>query len=210
MAIPSQTTLLSAVNVILRGINEAPVSSLTPPYTDDVAFALACIEEIQLEVLGHGWSFNTECDLPITTDIDGKYAIPADVLQITLDHPTIAYRLVPRDDGGTLRLYNAARGKHTFVLPSSLKATFVYLVDFEDMPEPFRRYVTLRASRVFDARLKSGEASQFTAEEVVNAKKALRDYECDTNRPTVFDNWSAARVLRRGRPNIEGSNWGNW
>jgi hypothetical protein len=207
MAIPAQTTLLSAVCTILRGINEAPVSSLAPPFTDDVGFALACIDEIQLEVLGHGWSFNSESDLPIVPDIDGKYAIPSDVLQITLDRPSPAYRLVPRDDSGVLRLYNAARGKHTFVLPSGLKATFVYLQDFEDMPEPFRRYVTLRASRAFDARLKNGDASQFSQEEVVQAKKAIRDHECDANRPTVFDNWSAARVLRRGRPHIEGGHW---
>ena len=207
MPIPAQTTLLSAVNTVLRGINESPVSSLTPPYTSDVGFALACLDEIQLEVLGHGWSFNSESDLPIVVDIAGKYAIPANVLQITLDCPSRAYELVPRDDAGVLRLYNKARGKHTFVLPANLKATFVTLVDFEDMPEPFRRYVTMRASRTFAARLRSGDALPFTTEEMVHAKKALRDYETDTNRPSVFDNWSVARVIRRGYPQLEEGNF---
>jgi hypothetical protein len=115
--------------------------------------------------------------------------------------------LVPRDDAGTLRLYNKAKGKHTFVLPAGLRATLVTTIDFEAMPEPFKRYITIRAARAFSSRLKEGQAGQFAAEEEVRAKKALRDYETDTNRPSVFDNWSAARVLRRGYPRTEGGNW---
>lgn len=207
MAIPAQTTLLSAVNTVLRGINESPVSSLTPPYTQDVGFALSVIDEIQLEVLGHGWSFNEESDMTLVVDVDGKYAIPSNVIQITLDRPSCQYQLVPRDDAGTLRLYNKAPGQHTFVLPDNLKATLVTLVDFEDMPEPFKRYVTIRAARTFAARLRSGDALPFTAEEVVNAKKALRDYETDTNKPSAFDNWSVFRVIRRGYPIIEHGDW---
>lgn len=207
MALPTPTTLLSAVNTCLRSLNEAPVSSLTPPFTDDVAFALACIEEIQKEELGHGWSFNTESDLPLTLDIDGKYAVPVNVLQVTVDRPRSNVDLVPRDDSGTLRLYNKAPGQHTFVLPAGLKVTLVTLVDFEFMPESFRRYIEIRAARTLQARQRGGEATVFSAEEQLRAKKALRDYEVDTTRPSVFDNWSVGRVIRRGYPRLEQGNW---
>lgn len=209
MTVPSQSTLLSAVNTVLRGINERPVSSLTPPFTTDVALALACIDEVQVEILSHGWSFNTESDLELVLDVDGKYAIPSNVLQVTLDRPFIRtnLELVPRDDAGTLRLYNKAKGQHTFVLPEGLKATLVTLVDFEDMPQPFRRYVEIRAARAFAARLRSGEPTAFSAEEEVRAKKELRGYEVDSTRPSVFSNWSVSRVVRRGYPKLEGGGW---
>lgn len=207
MALPTQTTLLSAANTVLRSINESPVSSLTPPYTQDVGFALECINEVQVEILGHGWSFNEESDVTLVVDVDFKYALAADELQITPDSPRQGLQLVPRDDGGTLRLYNKAPGQHTFVLPSGLKVTKVRSVDFEDMPEPFRRYVTIRAARTFAARLRSGDALPYTAEEEVRAKKALRDYEVDTNRPSAFDSFTGRRPLRRGYPQTERGDW---
>ncbi len=207
MALPTQSTLLSAVNAVLRTINERPVNSLTPPYTQDVGFALECINEELVEVLGHGWSFNTESDQDLTLDINGKYAIAADELQITLDRRRRDVELVPRDDAGTLRLYNKAKGQHTFVLPAGLKVTKVRTVDFEDCPQPFRRYVEMKAARTFAARLRSGDALPYTQEQVVMAKKALRDYEVDTTNPSVFDNASTRRVIRRGYPRLEGGNW---
>lgn len=209
MALPQQSTLLSCTNTVLRAINEAPVNSLTPPYTDTVGMALSTIDEIILELLSHGWSFNTESDVTLTLDVNGKYAIPPDVLQVTPDCPRSNLDLVPRDDAGTLRLYNRAKGQHTFVLPAGLKVTIVSLVDFEAMPQPYRRYVEIRAARTFQARLQNGVATVFSQEEEVRAKKEMRGYETDLQRPSVFDNWSVARVVRRGYPKIEGGFGGN-
>ena len=203
MAVPTLTTLLSAVNSVLRTINESSVSSLTPPYTDDVGFALDTIREVQVETLSRGYSFNSESDVTLALDVNGKYALPADVIRVTLDHP-FACRpnldLVIRDDAGTLRLYNKAKGAHTFVLPEGLKATIVTLVDYEALPEPFRKYILIRAARTFQARLLGAPASAFSQLEEVHAQKSLRDYEVATYNPSVFGNWSVSRVIRRGYP----------
>src|SRR5260221_7670019 len=100
MAVPTISTRLSAVNTILRCINEAPVSTLTPPPTDDVQMAMDVLDETSVETMSKGWSFNVEADVELVLDIDGKYAVPADVLRIVLDRPRSTLALVMRDEAG--------------------------------------------------------------------------------------------------------------
>lgn len=210
MAVPALTTRLAAVNVMLRSINEAPVNSLTPPYTDDVGFCLDTLDEVQKETLSKGWTFNTECDIELVLDGDSKFPIPVDVTSIVLDprYQRCNLDLVPREDAGVLKLYNKARGQHTFVLPAGLRGTFIYLFDFEFLPECFRKYITIRAARTFQARLMGAPATAFSQLEEVQAQYTLRSYEMDKQVPSVFNNWSAARVIRRGYPDTWGHSAG--
>lgn len=203
MALPIQTTLLSAVNVILRMIQEAPVSSLSPPFTDDVGMALETLNEVQVEFLGRAFTFNSESCLPLVLDTDGKYAIPTNVLRIVVERPHCV-DLVPRDDAGTFRLYD--RKNHTFVLPEGIRATFVYTIEFDSMPEPARRYVTIRAARTYQARLQGGQAVVFSQLEEIHALKAMKDYEIAVHQRNAFQNWAVARVVDREYPDT----WRAW
>lgn len=210
MAVPTISTRLSAVNTILRCINEAPVDTLTPPPTDDVQMALDVLDETTVETMSKGWSFNTEADIELTLDIDGKYAIPADVIRIVLDKPRSTLALTMRDDAGTLRLYNKAKNQHTFVLPVGLKATLIRLVDFEATPEVFRRYVTIRSARAFQARLQGASASSYSERDEMVAMSHLRADEGQVEPRTMFDSWAAYRVIDRRYPNIHGQGgWGS-
>lgn len=208
MAAPTQTTRLSAVNAILRTVNERPVSSLTPPIPVDAKIAADLLDEVSLEVMSRGWSFNTESDIELVLDGDSKYQIPANVVRLTLDRPNpSAYDLVFRADPDAtptdaLSLYNRARGTHTFVLPAGLKATLVYLVDFEATPETFRRYVQVRAARFFRDRLQGPSAASEVSREEYQALATLRESESDIEKRTIFDGWGAARVLNRRYPQI--------
>lgn len=208
MAAPTQTTRLSAVNSILRTVNESPVASLTPPLPIDAQVASDVLDEVSLEVMSRGWSFNTESDVELVLDGDSKYQIPSNVVRLTLDRPNpSALDLVFRADpaatpADALSLYNRAKGQHTFVLPAGLKATLVYLVDFEKTPETFRRYVQIRAARFFRDRVQGPtEAVEVTREEH-QALATLRESESDIERRTIFDSWAAARVLNRRYPQI--------
>jgi len=207
MSAPTTTTRLSAVNAILRTVNEAPVSSLTPPLPIDASMAADVLDEVSLEVMSRAWSFNTESDIELVLNGSSKYVIPANVVRLTLDRPNPAlWDLVFRADPGNsdaLTLYNRAKGQHTFVLPSGLKATIVYLVDFEKTPETFRRYVQLRAARLFRDRLQGPSAAAEVSREEHQALATLRESESDIERRTIFDSWGAARVLNRGYPNIK-------
>lgn len=204
MSAPSQTTRLSAVNAILRAINERPVASLTPPIPVDAKIAQDVLDEVSLEVMSRGWSFNTEVDVELVLDGNSKYPIPANVVRLTLDRPNpSAYDLVFRADPGnsdTMSLYNRARGTHTFVLPAGLKATLIYLVDFEKTPETFRRYVQIRSARLFRDRLQGPNAAAEVSREEHQALATLRESESDIEQRTIFDSWAAARVLNRRYP----------
>lgn len=208
MAAPTQTTRLSAVNAILRTVNEAPVSSLTPPIPIDAQFAADVLDEVSLEVMSRGWSFNTESDVELVLDVDSKYQIPANIVRIVLDHPNpSANDLVFRADpaatpANAMSLYNRAKGHHTFVLQAGLKATVVYLVDFVATPETFRRYVQLRAARLFRDRLQGPNAASEVSREEHQALATLRESESDIEKRTILDSWAAARVLNRRYPQI--------
>lgn len=204
MALTTVTTRLSAVNKILRALNEQPVLSLTPPVPADVDMAMATLDEVTLEVLIEGWSFNRECDVELVLDGAFKYAIPADVIRIVLDRPRFNLQLVMRDDAGTLRLYNKAKGQHTFVLPAGLKATLIRIVDFEATPESFRQYVSMRAARQFRDRLQGrAEAAELSREEIM-ARSTLRQEENDHEPRTLFDSYAAFRVIDRRYPRTRG------
>lgn len=206
MTAPSQTTRLSAVNAILRTVNERPVASLTPPIPVDAKIAADVLDEVSLEVMSRAWSFNTESDVELVLNGSSKYVIPSNVVRVTLDRPNpSAYDLVFRADPGNsdaLTLYNRAKGQHTFVLPAGLKATLVYLVDFEATPETFRRYVQLRAARLFRDRLQGPQAASEVSREEHQALATLRESESDIEKRTIFDSWAAGRVLNRRYPQI--------
>jgi hypothetical protein len=206
MAAPTQTTRLSAVNAILRTVNEAPVASLTPPLPIDASMAADVLDEVTLEVMTRGWSFNVESDIELILDGSSKYVIPANVVRLVLDNPRPEQNdLVFRADPGNsdaLTLYNRAKGHHTFVLSAGLKATIMYLVDFEKTPETFRRYVQLRAARLFRDRLQGPNAASEVTREEHQALATLRESESDIERRTIFDSWAAGRILNRRYPQL--------
>jgi hypothetical protein len=208
MAAPTTTTRLSAVNAILRTVNEAPVAALTPPLPIDAQFAADVLDEVSLEVMTRGWSFNVESDIELILDVDSKYQIPANVVRLVLDRPNPALNdLVFRADPDAtptdaLSLYNRAKGHHTFVLSAGLKATIMYLVDFEKTPETFRRYVQLRAARLFRDRLNGPNNASEVSREEHQALATLRESESDIERRTIFDSWAAGRILNRRYPQL--------
>ena len=206
MAAPTQTTRLSAVNAILRTVNEAPVASLTPPIPIDAQMAANVLDEVSLEVMTRGWSFNTEADIMLVLNGSNKYVIPANVVRVVLDRPNPAVNdLVFRADPANseiLTLYNRAKGHHTFVLSAGLKATLVYLVDLEKTPETFRRYVQIRAARLFRDRLQGPSDAREVSREEIQALATLRESESDIEQRTIFDSPAAGRVINRGYPNV--------
>lgn len=203
MAAPVSTTRLEAVNVILRVLGEAPVADLTPPVTDDVVMAEAVLDEVTREALTVGWSFNTETDIELVLDGNDEYVVPDDLIRVILDRPRVDVLLVFRADAGDsdiVKLYNKAKGQHTFTLPAGMKGTFVRFVDFEAAPEVFRRYVTIRAARTVQARLQGAGEATYSREEEVLAKAALRREEGIVEPRTMFDSWASFRVVDRPYP----------
>lgn len=166
------TTELEAVNVMLQTIGETPVNSLLVTGLADVSIAINTLREASREVQTLGWEFNTEV-MTLTPDIDGNIHIPETALKIDPVDPTLHY--VRR---GSL-LYDKIRNTHEFTAPVQLE--IVWFLDFEDMPEPARRYITIKAARRFQNRvLGAEEVYHYTKEDELEAKVALQEYELET------------------------------
>jgi hypothetical protein len=191
------TTKLEAVNVILSTIGEAPFNTLTGPLTADAAIAVSTLDEITKEVLMRGWDFNTEDEVSLAPDMDGFIAVPANVCTIDVEASQDTNIDVTTRDG---RLYD--RKSHGFVFGGPVKANVTYLFTFEQIPEAARRYIMVRAARVFaDRQVGDTVRHRFTEMDEARALSDLSAHEADTGDHTIFDNWSVARVIARGNPN---------
>ena len=193
MALAS-TTKLNAINTILSAVGEAPINSLTGTLTADVRLAEAILDETSREVQSAGWHFNTEKDVPLVPNSDNEVEIGTNVARVDLEGANVDadFDIVIR---GT-KLYN--RKKLTFTISKTKKYTVVYLLDFTDMPENARRYIMIRAARIFQDRLVGSEKnSMFTRGDEQQALIALRDYEMESADYSIFDNFDVGRITDR-------------
>ena len=139
------TTKLEAVNICLSNIGEAPVSSITSGLLVDAQIASDVVDESSRAVQSVGWNFNTEVFL-LTPDNDGFINIPSSALRVDTVKENIGENLVVRGS----RLYN--KEDNTFLFTSAKRLEIVLFLEFEDLPEVARRFITLHAMRVFQER----------------------------------------------------------
>lgn len=175
------TTILDAVNVMLRSIGEAPaVSLLEGGGHVDVESAHGTLMEVNRQVQGQGWHFNTDTNWEIAPEVNtGFVRLPYNTLTVDeIRDSAVAYShgydIVQRG----LRLYD--RAKHTFALHRPVSVDITMLLSFEDLPQYARTYITIRAARKFaQDELGSAEVSRFSAED---EERALASLEALDNR----------------------------
>jgi len=189
------TTKLEAVNIIISVIGEAPVNTLTGVSLPiSVLQAQSALDETSKAVQSEGWHCNTEHEYELVPDAGtGKIALPANTLRFDLD--PLLYTDVDPVQRGT-KLYD--RKNHTEVWSKSVKGTITFDLDFEDLPEQLRHYITVKSGRVFANRfIGTREIEGFTLREEVEAKARAIDSDSETADRTIFDNYSVLRVIDR-------------
>ncbi len=189
------TTKLEAVNTMIAVIGEAPVNTLggtAVPIT--VVQAENVLDETSRAIQSEGWHFNTEHEYPFTPDAtNSKITLPSNVLTIDLD-PQIYTDVDPVQRGNIL--YD--RKNHTDVWTKEVKASVTFQLDFTEIPEQFRNYITIKAARIFSNRfLGSREIEGFALRDEVEAKARAIDSDSENADRTIFDNYSVMRVLDR-------------
>lgn len=186
------TTRLEAVNTLLGTIGEAPVNTLTGT-TADAALAVTTLDKVSREVQSAGWKFNTEHDVEFARSSDGQIPIGPNVLRFDVD-PLFNQDVDPVQRGSTL--YDAK--SHSYVFPRDLKAEVVYLLEWDQLPEQARHYITVRAARIFqNESVGSPQLEAFTSRDEYAALVNLQDAHAASGDYTIFDNYDAARPLFR-------------
>lgn len=187
------TTELSAVNTMLRVIGQTRVSSLEGTLGHDALEARNTLSEISREVQTTGWHFNTETDYPLPRNTEGKIPIPQNALNVDIDPSRyFDYDVVARGAW----LYD--KKSHSYTFPEDLSAEIVFLLPFEELPEAARRYITIRAARIFqDTEVTEKDLHVYTSQDEAMARIALSAMEAENADANILDNTAVRRITRR-------------
>lgn len=188
----STTTLTDAVNKLLACAGEQPIEDANDELSLLAALARNTLIEVHKQVLAKGWQFNTENDFILSPNSEGKITVPSDIIEVDTDD-------YPDDKEPVLRgreLYS--RKNRSFIWDGDLTCSIVRLLDWDEIPEQARNYITTRAARVFVSRHVGDTASYtYTASDENLAYADMRRFEIRSRDYNIFTNSDTARILDR-------------
>lgn len=190
----SMTTELDAVNIMLGTIGESPINSLDAATgVVDAVTARSILAEVSVQVQEEGWHFNTDYEFDLTPTNDGTIYVPGNAIEVDSSPYSSDYDVAIRGN----RLYD--RTNKTYVFPSAIKADVTILLEFNELPQAARHYITVRSARVFQNRVVGSQLlTQFTAQDEANALRALRRYEARTADYNILtSNYGVMRTIDR-------------
>ena len=192
-----KTKRRGAINTMLTSIGELPVKNEGDlAGLNDASIAAEILDNVSRAVQSRGWIFNTDLDVKMKPNNERKIPIPSDIIRV--DTTT---RIRERDEDIVERgnfLYDRKRNTPFFDEGSTVKVDQIKLLKFTDLPEPARRYITIRASRIFHDRVVgSGDLHRFYQEDEMQAWQTLLEYEGDVADYNIFDNYDVFRVVDR-------------
>ena len=185
------STELDAVNSILMSVGETPVNTLTVQ-SPEVAIAQKTLRQVCREIQAEGWSYNTENEYPIDTDTNNQVIVPNNVLQMDLNifQHGKDYDVVKRSDNGVMKVYD--KKNHTFTFENCDKLYFdmIWMLDFEDLPQAFKDYVTVRASRIASNRMVNNpQSSKLIEQDEAGARALALEYETKQADHNIFNDY---------------------
>ena len=195
MTTQTRTSELEAVNTILSTIGESPLNTLSGSLPVDGTIAKNVLSEVAREVQSAGWHFNTQYKVDLTRNTGNKVPIGTDVVRVELSnkYDKSSYDVVQRGNF----LYNLAKNSDTFDQDFT-ENTLIYLLQFEDLPEQARRYITIRSARVFhDRTLGANTLHKFSSEDEARSLSVMKQAEMQTGDNTIFDSDLQKYIVNR-------------
>lgn len=174
---------MEAVNVLLGTIGEAPVATLEDEQNAEAAMAERIILELHKEGQTRGWTWNREEGFRFMRDAStNEIVVPANVVSFTTDRFEWAHRFQLRG----LRVYD--KEQRTYELDVAyLESDVILFLSWDECPEAYNRWTTIRAARVFSERVLTSQAvSQSSAEQETRAWAELLRVENDQQQPNIL------------------------
>ncbi len=199
----SRTSYLEAVNRVLQMMGEAPVNSLQGQFglaqqADDM------LKDISRKVQTDGWSFNTDYERDMVPDsVTKEVLVGTNVSRVVVDiynYPSLD--VVQRGN----KLYDRRANSYQFDQP--FKADVTYMLDWEELPEHARQYITIKAGRhLQEAILGSADLSKINITAEAEARALFLEEETyvsqnsmlrgNPNHTAVFMTYMPSRALQR-------------
>lgn len=192
----SMTSELDAINIMLGTIGESPINSLDAATgVVDAVTARSILSEVSVQVQEEGWHFNTDYEFVLTPALSTKEiyiaanTIEVDASAYDKNNIDVAIR-------GN-RLYD--RKNKTYQFEQPIKADLTILLEFNELPQAARHYITVRAARVFQQRVVGSETlGSFTEKDEARALRSMRRYESKTADYNILTgNYSVMRTIDR-------------
>ena len=191
MTLITPTTELEAVNECLENIGQAPVNTLAGDLGVDTQIALNYVTKTNRELQSQGWYWNTDQNYKLSPNVDGDILLPANTLSVRSYGQDVRRNLVQRGS----RLYD--RDNQSFTYTTAVYVELTLGLDFTDLPETARRYIALRAARLFQDRIE-GASDSGDFEDEKRAMAGLMADQLRVQRPNALtDNWTTTSSIRR-------------
>lgn len=171
---------LDAVNEILSAVGSSPVNSLEDELNVDVLNAVRILDSVSKEIQSRGWDFNIEDSVALLPDDDTNLVpCPNNYLRFV----SSGYKLIRRSG------YFFDILSQTNEFPEGLTLdTLVRGLEFEELPEVFRKFITCRAARIFQMRyLTSDELNNHLMTEESSAYADIIDYDLTTGNYNILN-----------------------
>lgn len=171
---------LDAVNIVLSGIGEDPVSSLSSGLPDAEA-AERALDAANREIQEKGWHCNTDEEVVLTPTTGNEIKLPEDTLRVDSSGTSKDRDVVQRGN----RLYD--RDNQTFTFTENITCKVITLLDFEDLPYALANFIAWTAAGKYEMQsLGSTAMSAWIQREIENAATAMNTAEEDADDANVL------------------------
>ena len=186
----ARTSFLEAVNRVLQMMGEAPINSLNGQYGLALQ-AQDSLNDVSRKLQSEGWSFNTDREKLLQRNAStNEIAVGPNISRVVIDpYRYPALDIVQRGD----KLYD--RYNNTYVFDQDLYVDMTIILEWEELPEHARQYITIKAGRQLqEAILGSADLTKINLTAEMEARALFLDEE------TVVNDHS----MLRGNPNHSG------
>jgi hypothetical protein len=174
--------MLEAVNEMLASVRESPVDSLTDSLPALAGQAYLTLGRVKRAVLRMGWTFNTEKDATLNRDVTAHtVSLGEDVLKVEFGQ-NCPMEPVLRGN----RVFDQKTNSYT-LSADILTKKIVRNLSWDDLPDTARQYISMRAARLFQARVLGNEQLERTGtiEELRSLRELMRD-QGSVRRPNML------------------------
>lgn len=189
--IVTPTTELDAVNEILSAVGSSPVNTIEEDLNVEVINARSILRNVSREVQAKGWDFNTEEGVVLKPDFERGYIpCPPEFIR----YVATGYKLIQKDG----YFFDTLTQSRVFNSGLTLD-TLVRKLEFQELPDIFKKYITARAAKVFQARyLGSVELDQSLSIAESEAYADILDYELTSGSYNIYqDDTTISQNIQR-------------
>lgn len=184
---------LDAVNLILDGIGEAPVTSLDEA-NPDVEDALRHLRRVRREILSQGWSTNMSYDITLSPNIHKRIPLSPEVLRVETTGQSLGMRLISRHYEDVPHLYDLLKSRFEF--DRDVTVNLVHDLPLVDVGFDVGSYIAYEAALKFQlSSLGSGVADQALERSRRLAWERLQDSELDQGGHNVLQDSRYVRYV---------------